>query len=132
MSDIKYEVEPSVSEDSLNELFSIAWDNFEPRKFGPTLSQSLTYICAFTGARLIGFVNVAWDGGSHGFILDVTVHRDFQRRGIGTELMGHAAKISAKRGVQWLHVDFEPYLERFYQDCGYRHTEAGLLNLRPS
>ncbi len=62
MSDIKYEVEPNVSEDSLNELFSSAWDNYETRKFGPTLSQSLTYICAFVGARLIGFVNVAWDG----------------------------------------------------------------------
>jgi ribosomal protein S18 acetylase RimI-like enzyme len=78
----------------------------------------------------VGFVNVAWDGGIHGFILDTTVHSDYQHRGIGTELMKRASKISADRGIEWLHVDYEPHLEAFYVGCGYQRTQAGLLNLR--
>ena len=73
---------------------------------------------------------MAWDGGIHGFILDTTVHREFQRRGIGAELMKRAAKSAAERGIEWLHVDYEPHLTAFYCGCGYRKTESGLLNLR--
>jgi GNAT superfamily N-acetyltransferase len=126
---IKYEVKPRVSDESLNELFASAWQEHRWRQFGPVLQQSLIYVCAFDGLRLIGFVNVAWDGGMHGFVLDPTVHRDYQRRGIGTELMSQAARVSATRGIAWLHVDFEPGLEPFYRACGYRKTEAGLLQL---
>ena len=65
--------------------------------------------------RLIGFVNVAWDGAQHAFILDTTVDREFRRRGIGTQLVKNAAEAVKKRGVEWLHVDFEPHLEDFYK-----------------
>ena len=32
-------------------------------------------------------------------------------------------------GCQWLHVDYEPHLEEFYQGCGFRPTLAGLMHL---
>lgn len=129
MDKITYTIEPDLSDQLLNELFSAAWENHRESSFGSVLAHSLTYVCAFDESRLVGFVNVAWDGGIHGFILDTTVHSDYQRRGIGTALMQHAAAAASKRGIEWLHVDFEPHLERFYRGCGYRKTEAGLLNL---
>jgi GNAT superfamily N-acetyltransferase len=132
MSDVRYEVEPKVPDAALDELFASAWDGARPRASGALLAQSLTYIGAFDGARLVGFVNVAWDGGIHGFILDTTVHRAYQRRGIGTKLMRKAAEVSRHRGIEWLHVDFEPRWEKFYRGCGYRPTEAGLLQLSES
>jgi GNAT superfamily N-acetyltransferase len=130
LNEIDYRIEPDVSDRSLNDLFASAWKDHAERKFESVLGRSLTYICAFEGLLLVGFVNVAWDGGIHGFILDTTVRRDYQRKGIGTELMRRAAKIAAIRGIEWLHVDYEPYLETFYTGCGYRRTAAGLLNLR--
>ena len=93
MDEIEYKTEPELTDSELNDLFASAWENHVERKFGPVLEQSLTYVCAFAGSRLVGFVNVAWDGGVHGFILDTTVHRDFQRRRIGTEMMKRAADI---------------------------------------
>jgi len=129
MSGVVYRIEPEVSDGSLNALFTLAWENRSEGEFGPILRRSLTYICAFDGSDLIAFVNVAWDGGIHGFILDTTVHPDYQRRGIGTELMRQAATTAAERGIEWLHADFEPHLLPFYRACGYRNTEAGLLNL---
>ena len=130
MDEIEYRIKPELSDRDLNDLFASAWENHAERKFGSVLLRSLTYVGAFAGSRLVGFVNVAWDGGIHGFILDTTVHRGFQRRGIGTEMMKRAAKIAAERGIEWLHVDYDPHLHAFYRGCGYRKTEAGLLNLR--
>jgi ribosomal protein S18 acetylase RimI-like enzyme len=127
---IEYKIKPKLADRALNELFAGAWENHVERKFGPVLKQSLTYVGAFAGTRLVGFVNVAWDGGVHGFILDTTVHRDYQRRGIATELIRQAAKVAAKHDIEWLHVDYEPRYHAFYQGCGFTKTKAGLLNLR--
>jgi GNAT superfamily N-acetyltransferase len=130
MRQIEYKVEPAVSDEELNGLFESAWEKHRSCPFGPILTQSLTYVCAFDGDRLVGFVNVARDGGIHGFILDTTVHRDYQRQGIGAELMKRTAEVAKERGIEWLHVDYEPHLDSFYRGCGYRKTDAGLLNLR--
>lgn len=79
---------------------------------------------------MIGFVNLTWDGGIHAFLLDTTVHPDLRRRGIGTELVRRAAVVARERGIEWLHVDFEPRLSGFYRNCGFRRTAAGLMNLK--
>ena len=97
--------------------------------YAPVLARSLTYVAAYDGERLVGFVNVAWDGGVHAFLLDTTVHPVFQRRGIGRELVARAAQETRALGCSWLHVDFEPNLEGFYRSCGFRATQAGLIDL---
>lgn len=38
--------------------------------------HSLGRVTAHDGARLTGFVNVAWDGGVHAFVLDTVVAAD--------------------------------------------------------
>jgi ribosomal protein S18 acetylase RimI-like enzyme len=90
----------------------------------------LVYIAAYRGSRLVGFVNVAWDGGAHGFILDPTVHVEFQRRGLGLGLLREAARQARTSGLEWLHVDFPPGLEPFYRAAGYVGTAAGILRVR--
>lgn len=130
MDTITYIIKPDISDKVLNELFRSAWEHHEQCSFGSILAHSLTYVCAFDEDCLVGFVNVAWDGGVHGFILDTTVHQDYQRQGIGTALLQYAAIAASERGIEWLHVDFEPHLTSFYRGCGYRKTEAGLLNLQ--
>jgi len=88
------------------------------------------YICAYSDGELVGFVNVAWDGGVHAFVLDTAVRSDMRRQGIGRELVRRAAAAARAAGVQWLHVDYESRLEGFYRKCGFRPTAAGLINLR--
>lgn len=80
---------------------------------------------------LIGFANVAWDGGDHAFLLDPKVRPDHQRLGIATELVRRAATAARDVGCEWLHVDFEPHLRAFYFDaCGFKPTDAGVMRLR--
>jgi GNAT superfamily N-acetyltransferase len=126
---IEYSTSPRVTDSDLNQLFARSWDGHRQRAFGPILSRSLAYLCAFDNAQLIGFVNIAWDGGAHAFILDTTVAPEYRRRGIGTELVRRAAQVARDARVEWLHVDYEPHLRDFYCACGFRETEAGLLRL---
>lgn len=86
---------------------------------------------AHYGEQLTGFVNVAWDGGIHAFLLDTAVHPGWARRGVGTTLVVRAAQEAAMRGAGWLHVDYEPHLEGFYRGCGFGETRAGLRRLQP-
>lgn len=130
MHDVKFLERPTVSDDALNDLFALAWPAHERRPFGRVLSHSLTYIVAYDDQRVIGFVNVAWDGGSHAFILDPTVHPLYQRRGIGAELVRRAIVEANRKSVEWVHVDFEPHLQSFYAQLGFRPTDAGVLRLR--
>ncbi len=77
----------------------------------------------------MGFVNVAWDGGIHGFVLDTTVHPDYRRRGFALALLNEAARAASDHKLEWLHADFVPELEPLYRRAGYRPTNAGLLEL---
>jgi len=131
MKDVQCKLCPEVSNEELNTLFAAAWPG--PRQdgdFGRVLRHSLGYVCAYEQGELIGFVNVAWDGGAHAFLLDTTVRPDRQREGIGRQLVRHAEVLVRRNGVEWLHVDFEPRLEEFYRKCGFRESRAGLINLK--
>lgn len=126
-----YRVSPAVSHAALDELFAAAWPESAPRDWGSVLRRSLAYVCAFDGDALVGFVNVAWDGGVHAFLLDTTVHPDHRRRGIGRALVRRAVDAAKARGIEWVHVDYEPHLDAFYQGCGFAPTAAGLVRCQP-
>jgi len=128
-ADIVYRICPWVTNEELNPLFVVSWPDHQWRDFGPVLSRSLTYICAFYKGRLIGFVNLAWDGGLHAFLLDPTVHPDWRHRGIGRSLVQRSVIVAQAHGVEWVHVDFDVALRDFYQRCGFGPTEAGLIHL---
>lgn len=126
---IDLRLSPPLSDDELNALFTAAWPDHQPRGFAGVLARSMAWIGAFAGGALIGYVNVAWDGGAHAFLLDPTVHPDHRRRGIGTELVRRAVEAARDGGAEWLHVDYESQLESFYRGCGFRPTAAGLIHL---
>jgi GNAT superfamily N-acetyltransferase len=97
---------------------------------GQVEQHSLGWVCAVDADRLIGFVNVAWDGGVHAFVIDTLVAGDRRHEGIGRNLLEVAADESRAAGCEWLHVDFEDELRPFYFDaCGFRPTPAGTLAL---
>ncbi|MFD3523102.1 GNAT family N-acetyltransferase [Streptomyces sp. NPDC058653] len=92
--------------------------------------HSLGWVCAREAGHLVGFVNVAWDGGVHAFLLDTVVSRRCRGRGVGTALVARATEGARAAGCEWLHVDYEDPLHAFYADaCGFRPTRAGLIPL---
>ena len=92
-------------------------------------AHSFTWVTALSGDELVGFVNVAWDGDAHFFLLDTTVHPSWRRRGIGRRLVEEAIEACRGRG-EWLHVDADQeMMTGFYQRCGFKPTTAGLIRL---
>jgi ribosomal protein S18 acetylase RimI-like enzyme len=101
------------------------WDQVRPYCLGWVTAR-------LPGGLLVGFVNVASDGGDHAFLLNTKVRGDYQRRGIATEVVRVAVEHARAAGCEWLHVDFEDHLAPFYFGaCGFRPTLAGLVQLAP-
>ena len=121
--------DPHPDDEAMRRLWRSAWSDDGPASFRPVLERSLAHVGAYAGDLLVGFVNVAWDGGVHAFILDTCVYEAHQRQGIALRLVARAAELARERGAQWLHVDFEPHLEGFYRRCGFGPTAAGLMRL---
>ncbi|WCO68191.1 GNAT family N-acetyltransferase [Iamia majanohamensis] len=100
------------------------WDRVAPHSLGWVTGRT-------PDGLLVGFVNVAWDGSDHAFLLDTKTRPSHQHRGVGTELVARAAEGARAAGCEWLHVDFTDDLAPFYLDvCGFRPTAAGLVHLR--
>jgi GNAT superfamily N-acetyltransferase len=130
--DIEYTWRGGFGNDELNALHA---EGFEHRLLTDdwleqVVRHSLGWVVARDGDLLAGFVNVAWDGGVHAFLLDTLVPLTHRSQGIGRELVRIAVEGARAGGCEWLHVDYEPHLDGFYRGGGFEPTPAGLIALR--
>ncbi len=92
--------------------------------------HSMGWVTARAGGRLVGFLNVIWDGSVHAWIQDVMVLAVYRRQGIGLQLINAARQSAKDAGCEWLHVDFDDELRSFYFDAaGFKPTNGGLIRL---
>ena len=97
---------------------------------GQVERHSLGWVCARDDGELVGWVNVAWDGAGHAFVLDTIVTGTHRRQGIATALVLAATAGAREADCEWLHVDFEEHLAGFYlESCGFTATTAGVIRL---
>ena len=135
MTDVRYEWRGAFHNDEINALHAEAFDTrvFSGDEWnwaGLTAEHSLGWVTARDGDRLIGFVNVVWDGLVHAWVQDVMVAASHRRRGVGARVVAVARDHAAAAGCEWLHVDFDDEHRAFYLDaCGFRPTNAGLIAL---
>ncbi|HVH51273.1 MAG TPA: GNAT family N-acetyltransferase [Gaiellaceae bacterium] len=99
------------------------WDRIRPHSLGWVTARD-------ADGLLVGFVNVATDGGDHAFLIDTKTRGSHQRQGIGTHTVRLAAQQAKAAGCEWLHVDFDPELAAFYFGaCEFSSAPAGLIHL---
>ena len=124
------------TDDELNALHAEAFGgrrgDSAPMVWKQRLStHSVGWVVAREDGTLVGFVNVPWDGFAHAWLQDTMVAVNAQRRGVGTRLIAVATEGANAAGCEWLHVDFDPDLRRFYfEACGFTPTDAGLIRLK--
>jgi len=132
---ITYEWRGGVDNEELNALHAEAFEtqvySAEEWNWIELLDRhSLGWVVARDGGKLVGFVNVLWDGLVHAWLQDTMVASDVRHRGVGTEVVKLATVEARAAGCEWLHVDFDEHLSNFYVDaCGFSPTPAGLLAL---
>ena len=128
-TEVRYDRRRPLIAADLEALFEVAWGVPKPN-YKEVLEHSFTWVTAHSGSELIGFVNIASDGGVHFFLLDTAVHPDWQHRGVGRRLVEEAITACTGRG-EWLHVDApEELMDSLYIPCGFKPTPAGVINLR--
>ncbi|WP_367129361.1 GNAT family N-acetyltransferase [Saccharothrix sp. HUAS TT1] len=129
---IRYEWRGHFANSEVNALHAEGFDHrvLDDDWWGQINRHSLGWVCARRKTDLVGFVNVAWDGAIHAFVLDTLVAVQARRQGVGRELIARAVEGARAAGCEWLHVDFDDHLAPFYFDsCGFQPTNAGLIPL---
>ncbi len=131
-STIVYRWRGAFTDPDLNALHAEAFEHrvLDDSWIAQVEGHSYGWVTAHDGDVLVGFVNVAWDGGVHAFLLDTVVAKSHRRRGIGVGLVRTAIEHVKGAGLEWLHVDFEPHLRSFYFDAsGFTPTDAGVIDI---
>jgi ribosomal protein S18 acetylase RimI-like enzyme len=85
--------------------------------------QNSTYVVsAWCGERLIGLARGLSDDVSIFYLQDILIHPDFQRRGIGKQLMDRCLERFDHVRTKVLLTDDQTGQLEFYQACGYKNT----------
>jgi ribosomal protein S18 acetylase RimI-like enzyme len=121
MGDIGFEVNGRPAAEEVCALaLSVGWR--DPSAHGLALLQRVwdrapCTVLARDGDRLVGMCRAMWDGGILAEVRTVVVHPDYQRRGIGTELV--RVLLEALDQLEVCHVTLvtgagrEPFYQRF-------------------
>ena len=129
---IEYCWRGKIDNDALNALHADAFGHgvYNDDWRTQTARHSLGWVTAHDDGRLVGFLNVPWDGRVHAWLQDVIVSSLDRHRGIGRAMVAVAADHSRAAGCEWLHVDFDEEHREFYIDaCGFKPSAAGLIEL---
>ena len=95
------------------------------------LAGSYTHFSISEDDKLIAFVNVVSDGVGDAFLVNLLVHPDYQRRGLGRRFVKYAVDALTEDGIQCVWVTFDEqldHLDRFYRLCGFDIQKAGVFD----
>jgi len=93
------------------------WDRIRPHSLGWVTAR-------VSAGRLVGLVNVVFDGGDHAFLIDTKTHGGHQRKGIGTRIVHFAAQHAKAAGCETT-LDFP------VPDIPVRRTRFTIGRVRP-
>jgi len=129
---IRYEFDAPVSPAAVAELRqAVGWNRMDTELSDPRLKNSF-HLCAFDGSKLVGYAAVVSNGVTDAYIQDVMVHPDFQRTGIGRQLMHKTIRHLTDDGVYMVSVIYgEAELRQYYEEFGFTTMLCGQMELLP-
>ena len=109
-------------EGEILKLYSgVGWTNYtaDPQMLRRAYANSLLVLGALDGEKLVGVIRVVGDGDSIIYVQDIIVHPDYQRRGIGTQLMHEILARFADVYQIVLATDDTEMTKAFYRSLGF-------------
>lgn len=118
---MKIEMNEEIDTNELNDLLETnKWRIQDTSKLEKALALSWCWLTARNErSQLIGFVQVLSDGIRHAYILRLIVHPDYQRKGIGTELMNRLMEVFKENNLLPTLVA-APGKDKFYEKFGFK------------
>lgn len=105
----------------LNLYSSVGWTNYtnKPDTLKKAYENSLLTLGAYDGDKLIGVIRTVGDGFSVVFVQDILVFPEYQRKGIGTQLLREVMDRFSEVYQMELMTDNTPKTMSFYQSLGF-------------
>ena len=104
---------------------SVGWSMYtrDPARLERALTHSLTVLSAYEGKQLVGLIRAVGDGETILFIQDLLVLPEYQRRGIGKQLIEAllARFPEVRQRVLLTHDD--PKTRSFYKAAGFVESQ---------
>ena len=130
---IEMKVGSDLPPDQLVELYdSVGWRAYTTGPYErelPNAIRNSTYVVsAWSGDTLIGLARGLSDDVSIFFLQDVLVHRGFQGKGIGKQLVKNCLERFAHVRSKILLTDDQERQLRFYESLGFRNTKQLPVN----
>ena len=108
--------------DTILNLYSgVGWTNYteNPDMLKKAYENSLLTLGAYDGDKLVGVIRTVGDGYSIVFIQDILVFPEYQRKGIGTQLIREVMERFSSVYQMELMTDNAPETISFYQSVGF-------------
>lgn len=118
----RYLVNPQLDFDQVLALYqAVGWTNYtdQPDRLRQGLDQSLYVLACMDQDRLVGLLRCVGDGETIIFIQDILVLPDYQRQGIGTELLSQTLATYSKVYQMHLCTDDTAKTRAFYESMGF-------------
>ena len=122
--EIKENIVPTM--DELISLYdNVGWSNYtnNPKMLKEAYQNSLKIISVWDNNQLVGIIRVVGDGHSIIYIQDLLVLKEYQRKGIGSKLLGIVVKKYENVYQKILLTDNETSVVKFYEHCGFSKSE---------
>jgi GNAT superfamily N-acetyltransferase len=102
---------------------SAGWGKIHPEQAAASIAGSAFVVSAVDGEKTVGVARLVWDGGYAALLKDVIVLPEYQKSGIGTEMMNQLirfikSKIQLGYGIQ-IDLMSADGKECFYEKFGF-------------
>ncbi|MEY4715838.1 GNAT family N-acetyltransferase [Lacticaseibacillus paracasei] len=104
---------------------SVGWSMYtrDPARLERALTHSLTVLGAYEGKQLVGLIPAVGDGETILFIQDLLVLPEYQRRGIGKQLIEALLARFPEVRQRVLLTDDDPKTRSFYKAAGFVESQ---------
>ncbi|HQO10532.1 MAG TPA: GNAT family N-acetyltransferase [Clostridiales bacterium] len=127
--DIKYSIVKSADPVQIRDLYMQAgwWNKENDSKddYVATIIKN-TYLFAIAEAdgRIIGMGRAISEGVSDAYIQDVTVLKEYRKKGIGSRIIQILVDKLRSDNISWIGLISEPGAEKFYTDLGFEEMKG--------
>lgn len=104
---------------------SVGWSMYtrDPARLERALTHSLTVLSAYEGKQLVGLIRAVGDGETILFIQDLLALPEYQRRGIGKQLIEALLARFPEVRQRVLLTDDDPKTRSFYKAAGFVESQ---------